>query len=60
VERFAGPDRGGAYHYHYNTPWLDQRTWDNVGFEENVSAPGDFDPRTCFEHKSRGPENNEP
>jgi hypothetical protein len=35
VERFAGPDRGGAYP---NTSWLDQPTWDNIGFEENVSA----------------------
>jgi hypothetical protein len=60
VERFTGPDQGGAYHYHYNSPWLDQRTWDNVGFEENVSAPADFNPATCYVHTSRGPENNEP
>jgi hypothetical protein len=60
VERFTGPDRGGAYHYRYNTPWLDQRTWDNMGFEENVAAPGDFNPATCFQHASRGAENNEP
>jgi hypothetical protein len=60
VERFSGPDTGAAYHYRYNSPWLDQRTWDNIGFEENVSAPGDFDSRICFEHTSLGPENNEP
>jgi hypothetical protein len=60
VERFVDPDRGGAYHYRYNSPWIDQRTWDNMGFEENVSAPGSFDPATCFEHTSLGPENNEP
>jgi fibronectin type 3 domain-containing protein len=60
VERFSGPDQGAAYHYRYNTPWLDQRTWDNMGFEENVAAPGDFDPQTCFAHASLGPENNEP
>jgi hypothetical protein len=60
VERFVDPDRGGAYHYRYNSPWLDQRTWDNMGFEENVSAPSDFDSQTCFEHASLGPENNEP
>lgn len=59
-ERFVGPDQGGAYHYRYNTPWLDQRTWDNIGFEENVSAPSDFNPATCFVHTSLGPENNEP
>jgi hypothetical protein len=59
-ERFVGPDQGGAYHYRYNSPWLDSRTWDNTGFEENVSAPGDFDPQTCFVHTSLGAENNEP
>jgi fibronectin type 3 domain-containing protein len=60
VERFSGPDQGAAYHYRYNSPWIDQRTWDNMGFEENVSAPSDFNPQTCFAHASLGPENNEP
>lgn len=60
VERFLSPDQGAAYHYRYNSPWLDQREWDNMGFEENVSAPSDFNPATCFVHTSRGPENNEP
>jgi hypothetical protein len=60
VERFTSPDRGAAYHYRFNTPWLDQRAWDNAGFEENVAAPADFNPATCFVHQSRGPENNEP
>jgi len=59
-ERFLSPDQGAAYHYRYNSPWLDQRTWDNMGFEENVTAPADFNPSTCFAHKSLGPENNEP
>jgi len=60
VERFFDPDRGAAYYYRYNSPWIDQRTWDNMGFEENTSAPSDFNPSTCFAHKSLGPENNEP
>jgi hypothetical protein len=60
VERFVDPDQGAAYHYRYNSPWLDQRSWDNMGFEENVSAPSDFNPATCFVHTSLGPENNEP
>jgi hypothetical protein len=60
VERFVDPDRGAAYHYRYNTPWVDQRTWDNMGFEENVAAPADFNSATCYVHQSRGPENNEP
>jgi fibronectin type 3 domain-containing protein len=59
-ERFLSPDQGAAYHYRYNSPWLDQRTWDNMGFEENVAAPADFNAATCFAHKSLGPENNEP
>jgi hypothetical protein len=59
-ERFVNPDRGAAYHYRYNTPWVDQRTWDNMGFQENVAAPSDFDPRICYVHRSRGAENNEP
>jgi hypothetical protein len=60
IERFDDPDRGAAYHYRYNSPWIDQRTWDNMGFEENTAAPADFNPNTCFVHKSLGPENNEP
>jgi hypothetical protein len=59
-ERFLSPDQGAAYHYRYNSPWLDQRTWDNMGFEENVAAPADFNASICFAHKSLGPENNEP
>ena len=44
------------------TPGLDQRTWDNMGFEENVlgAQVRDFNPAICFEHTSLGPENNEP
>jgi hypothetical protein len=60
VERFSDPDRGAAYYYRYNSPWVDQRTWDNMGFEENTSAPSGFNPATCFVHKSLGAENNEP
>jgi hypothetical protein len=60
VERFNDPDRGAAYNYRYNSPWVDQRSWDNIGFQENTAAPSDFNPSTCFEHKSLGAENNEP
>jgi hypothetical protein len=59
VERMEDPDRGAAFHYHYNSPWIDQRSWDNIGFQENTAAPSDFNPKTCFVHKSLGPENNE-
>jgi len=60
AERLGDPDRGAAYHYRYNSPWLDQRSWDNIGFEENVNAPSDFNANTCFVHRSLGAENNEP
>jgi hypothetical protein len=61
TERFVDPDRGAAYYYRYNSPWIDKRTWDNIGFEENVAAPpSDFNPATCFVHTSLGAENNEP
>jgi hypothetical protein len=60
TERFVDPDRGAAYHYRYNSPWVDRRTWANIGFQENVAAPSDFDANTCFVHTSLGAENNEP
>jgi len=55
----ADPDRGAAYHYRLNSPWIDQRSWDNIGFQENTAPPAGFNPKTCFVHKSLGPENNE-
>jgi hypothetical protein len=59
-ERFFNVDTGAAYHYRYNSPWIDQRKWANVGFEENDAAPSDFNASMCFEHTSLGAENNEP
>lgn len=59
TERMSDPDRGAAYHYRLNSPWIDQRSWDNIGFQENTAPPADFNPKTCFVHKSLGPENNE-
>lgn len=35
-------------HYLENIPFIDERTWDNIGFQENVSAPADFDATRCF------------
>jgi hypothetical protein len=60
TERFVDPDRGAAYYYRYNSPWIDRRSWANIGFEENVAPPADFNPASCFVHTSRGAENNEP
>jgi hypothetical protein len=59
-ERMDDPDRAAAYYYRYNSPWIDRRSWDNIGFEENASPPSSFDSNTCFAHQSLGPENNEP
>ncbi|MBV9949763.1 MAG: hypothetical protein JOZ69_23175 [Myxococcales bacterium] len=41
-------------HVYYNEPYVDARDWDNVGFDEGVSLPGDmpaFDPTACYSAK---------
>jgi hypothetical protein len=38
----------GQHHIMHNTPFADQRSWDNVGFREDVAAPPNFDPARCF------------
>jgi len=61
IAALGGNEKIDGYYFttwHSDDP--DQRSWDNMGFEENTAAPGDFDPNTCFAHKSLGPENNEP
>jgi hypothetical protein len=35
-------------HVMYNTPFADQRSYDNVGFRENVALPANFDPARCY------------
>lgn len=42
-------DRTGQRYYLENAPYADERDWDNVGFEENVSAPSTFDATQCFQ-----------
>ena len=32
----------------HNTPFGDQRSYDNVGFKENVALPTNFDPSLCY------------
>ena len=34
-----------------NTPFLTAPTWDNMGYEEGVSAPPGFDPTACFAYR---------
>ena len=41
-------DRSGQLHYLYNIPFIDQRTWDNLGVGENVAQPPDFDSGACY------------
>jgi hypothetical protein len=37
----------GQHHMLHNSPFASQRSWDNVGFRENVTAPAGFDPSRC-------------
>lgn len=38
----------GMHHILHNTPWADVRSYDNVGFRENVALPANFDPSRCY------------
>jgi hypothetical protein len=38
----------GQHHVMHNTPFADERTWDNVGFQENVGLPAGFDEGRCL------------
>lgn len=40
--------RTGQKYYLQNTPYVDVRTWDNLGYQENAAAPGDFDAASCY------------
>jgi hypothetical protein len=37
----------GQHHIMHNVPFADQRTYDNMGFRENVALPDDFDEARC-------------
>jgi len=41
-------DRTGQIYYLWNTPFVDQRTWDNLGVGENVAQPPGFDAAACY------------
>ncbi|HYV50110.1 MAG TPA: hypothetical protein VFA20_34880 [Myxococcaceae bacterium] len=41
-------DRSGQIYYLFDTPFVDSRTWDNLGVEEGVASPPDFDAGACF------------
>jgi hypothetical protein len=44
-------DRTGQQYYLNNTPYVDARSWDSVGYQENTAAPTDFDPGTCYVYR---------
>ncbi len=41
-------DRSGQIYYLWNTPFVDSRTWDNLGLEEHVAQPPGFDAAACY------------
>ena len=43
-------DRSGQSYYLENTPYIDARQWDNIGFQSTVEAPSDFAAETCYVH----------
>jgi hypothetical protein len=49
-EEFSAPYwvRTGQRYYLTNTPFLDARTWDNVGYAEHAALPGTFDASSCY------------
>jgi hypothetical protein len=40
--------RTGQHHYLHNTPFLDQRSFDNFGVRENAALPSDFREAQCY------------
>jgi hypothetical protein len=44
-------DRSGQRYFIENSPYADEREWDNVGFEENVGPPTAFDATQCYQAK---------
>lgn len=44
-------DRTGQRYYLENTPYVDARAWDNLGFDEDVQLPAGFDPSVCYVHE---------
>jgi hypothetical protein len=44
-------DRTGQYYYLENTPFLDVRSWDNMGYSEGVKLPESFDETLCYTYQ---------
>jgi len=47
VRTGSGAPYTGMHHILHNEPFADSRSWDNVGFRENVAAPANFDASRC-------------
>jgi hypothetical protein len=49
---FSAPywDRTGQRYYLENTPFLDARAWDNLGYAEHVQLPSGFSDAACYTH----------
>jgi hypothetical protein len=47
--------RDGQRYYIQNTPFVDDRTWDNLGYTEHVGAPAGLDESRCWEFTGSGP-----
>ncbi|MFO0756272.1 MAG: hypothetical protein U0359_07255 [Byssovorax sp.] len=47
---FSAPywDRTGQRYYLEDTPFIDARAWDNLGYAEHVAAPPSFDASSCY------------
>lgn len=43
-------DRTGQRYYLENTPFIDARAWDNIGYSEHVAPPADFNAADCYVH----------
>lgn len=43
-------DRTGQRYYLDNTPFIDARAWDDIGYSEGVGAPEDLDVTRCYVH----------
>ena len=41
-------DDTGQIYYLNDSPWTDERRWDNIGFDNGVPAPSDFDQTDCY------------
>jgi hypothetical protein len=50
IRQNGGSDnpKTNQHHIMHNTPFADERAFDNVGFRENVSLPANFDPSVCY------------